>query len=150
MGSRGSGLWDLLKERGHLGERGVGVNAVSPACPTPTCTEAPGRTPRGPHCHIWGLSLAGSALSPPLLAAGVTGILATELFDQMARPAAYMVCGALMWTMLFLVGLGFPFIMVGLPLPPGGAALGFVPVRMRTPVGGLHPRRRSLKGMGLS
>lgn len=55
---------------------------------------------------------------PPLLSAGVTGILATELFDQMARPAAYMVCGALMWTMLFLVGLGFPFIMVGLPLPP--------------------------------
>ncbi|XP_032458880.1 solute carrier family 2, facilitated glucose transporter member 11 isoform X4 [Phocoena sinus] len=46
--------------------------------------------------------------------AGVTGILATELFDQMARPAAYMVCGTLMWTMLFLVGLGFPFIMEGL------------------------------------
>ncbi|XP_044785813.1 solute carrier family 2, facilitated glucose transporter member 11 isoform X6 [Bubalus bubalis] len=43
--------------------------------------------------------------------AGVTGILATELFDQMARPAAYMVYGALMWTMLFLVGLVFPFIM---------------------------------------
>lgn len=40
-----------------------------------------------------------------------------ELFDQTARPAAYMVCGALMWTMLFLVGLGFPFILVGLPLP---------------------------------
>uniref|UniRef100_A0A8C0X1N9 Solute carrier family 2, facilitated glucose transporter member 5 n=1 Tax=Castor canadensis TaxID=51338 RepID=A0A8C0X1N9_CASCN len=46
--------------------------------------------------------------------AGVTGILAMELFDQMARPAAYVVCGALMWTMLFLVGLGFPFIMEGL------------------------------------
>uniref|UniRef100_A0A8B9YAR5 Solute carrier family 2 member 11 n=1 Tax=Bos mutus grunniens TaxID=30521 RepID=A0A8B9YAR5_BOSMU len=46
--------------------------------------------------------------------AGVTGILATELFDQMARPAAYMVCGVLMWTMLFLVGLVFPFIMEGL------------------------------------
>ncbi|XP_045675826.1 solute carrier family 2, facilitated glucose transporter member 11 isoform X6 [Phyllostomus hastatus] len=46
--------------------------------------------------------------------AGVTGILATELFDQTARPAAYMVCGALMWTMLFLVGLGFPFLMEGL------------------------------------
>lgn len=67
----------------------------------------------------------------------------------MARPAAYMVCGALMWIMLFLVGLGFPFIMVGLPLPPGGAALGVVPVRMRTPVGGLHPRTLRLKGMGL-
>ncbi|XP_069352812.1 solute carrier family 2, facilitated glucose transporter member 11 isoform X2 [Eulemur rufifrons] len=46
--------------------------------------------------------------------AGVTGILATELFDQTARPAAYMICGVLMWTMLFLVGLGFPFIMEGL------------------------------------
>ncbi|XP_036923284.1 solute carrier family 2, facilitated glucose transporter member 11 isoform X3 [Sturnira hondurensis] len=46
--------------------------------------------------------------------AGVTGILATELFDQMARPAAYTICGALMWTMLFLVGLGFPFLMEGL------------------------------------
>ncbi|KAM7051737.1 LOW QUALITY PROTEIN: solute carrier family 2, facilitated glucose transporter member 11 [Molossus nigricans] len=46
--------------------------------------------------------------------AGVTGILATELFDQVARPAAYMVFGALMWTLLFLVGLGFPFIMEGL------------------------------------
>ncbi|XP_058148743.1 solute carrier family 2, facilitated glucose transporter member 11 isoform X2 [Dasypus novemcinctus] len=46
--------------------------------------------------------------------AGVTGILATELFDQMARPAAYVVCGVLMWTMLFLVGLAFPFITEGL------------------------------------
>ncbi|XP_006874997.1 PREDICTED: solute carrier family 2, facilitated glucose transporter member 11 [Chrysochloris asiatica] len=46
--------------------------------------------------------------------AGVTGILATELFDQTARPAAYMVCGALLWIMLFLVGLGFPFLMEGL------------------------------------
>ncbi|XP_032731903.1 solute carrier family 2, facilitated glucose transporter member 11 isoform X2 [Lontra canadensis] len=42
--------------------------------------------------------------------AGVTVILATELFDQKARPAAYMVGGALVWTLLFLVGLGFPFI----------------------------------------
>ncbi|VFV29789.1 solute carrier family [Lynx pardinus] len=46
--------------------------------------------------------------------AGVTGILAMELFDQKARPAASMVCRVLMWTMLFLVGLGFPFIMEGL------------------------------------
>ncbi|XP_005396471.1 PREDICTED: solute carrier family 2, facilitated glucose transporter member 11 isoform X1 [Chinchilla lanigera] len=46
--------------------------------------------------------------------AGVTGILATELFDQMARPAAYVVCGVLMWTMLFLVGLGFPFMLASL------------------------------------
>lgn len=62
---------------------------------------------------------AGSPLSPLLLLAGVTGILATELFDQKARPAAYMVAGALVWTLLFLVGLGFPFLKVGLPcLPP--------------------------------
>ncbi|XP_062942897.1 solute carrier family 2, facilitated glucose transporter member 11 isoform X4 [Cynocephalus volans] len=46
--------------------------------------------------------------------AGVTGILSTELFDHTARPAAYVVCGVLMWTMLFLVGLGFPFLMEGL------------------------------------
>uniref|UniRef100_A0A667HR45 Major facilitator superfamily (MFS) profile domain-containing protein n=1 Tax=Lynx canadensis TaxID=61383 RepID=A0A667HR45_LYNCA len=46
--------------------------------------------------------------------AGVTGILAMELFDQKAQPAASMVCRVLMWTMLFLVGLGFPFIMEGL------------------------------------
>ncbi|KAG8523135.1 Solute carrier family 2, facilitated glucose transporter member 11 [Galemys pyrenaicus] len=46
--------------------------------------------------------------------AGVTGILPTELFDQMARPAAYMICGSLMWIMLFLAGLGFPFLMEGL------------------------------------
>ncbi|XP_023576731.1 solute carrier family 2, facilitated glucose transporter member 11 isoform X2 [Octodon degus] len=46
--------------------------------------------------------------------AGVTGILATELFDQTARPAAYVVCGVLMWTMLFLVGLGFPFMLESL------------------------------------
>ncbi|XP_060050837.1 solute carrier family 2, facilitated glucose transporter member 11 isoform X2 [Erinaceus europaeus] len=46
--------------------------------------------------------------------AGVTGILATELFDQMARPAAYMICGALLWIMLFLVGLIYPFLMEGL------------------------------------
>ncbi|XP_045881592.1 solute carrier family 2, facilitated glucose transporter member 11 isoform X2 [Meles meles] len=46
--------------------------------------------------------------------AGVTGILAMELFDQKARPAACMVGGALVWTLLFLVGLGFPFIKEGL------------------------------------
>nr|XP_003478003.1 solute carrier family 2, facilitated glucose transporter member 11 isoform X1 [Cavia porcellus]XP_023416570.1 solute carrier family 2, facilitated glucose transporter member 11 isoform X1 [Cavia porcellus] len=46
--------------------------------------------------------------------AGVTGILATELFDQTARPAAYMVCGMLMWTMLFLLWLGFPFMLASL------------------------------------
>ncbi|XP_063518948.1 solute carrier family 2, facilitated glucose transporter member 11 isoform X1 [Pongo pygmaeus] len=64
----------------------------------------------------WTLYLAMACIFAFILSfgigpAGVTGILATELFDQMARPAACMVCGALMWIMLFLVGLGFPFIM---------------------------------------
>lgn len=46
--------------------------------------------------------------------AGVTGILPAELFDQMARPAAYMVAGAMMWLNLFLIGMAFPFIVSGL------------------------------------
>ncbi|XP_016296367.1 solute carrier family 2, facilitated glucose transporter member 11 [Sinocyclocheilus anshuiensis] len=46
--------------------------------------------------------------------AGVTGILPAELFDQMARPAAYMVAGSMMWLNLFLIGMAFPFIVKGL------------------------------------
>ncbi|XP_041671023.1 solute carrier family 2, facilitated glucose transporter member 11-like [Cheilinus undulatus] len=46
--------------------------------------------------------------------AGVTGILPAEIFDQSARPAAYMVAGSLMWLSLFLVGMLFPFIVSGL------------------------------------
>ncbi|CAN9508921.1 unnamed protein product [Ophioblennius macclurei] len=42
--------------------------------------------------------------------AGVTGMLPTELFDQAARPAAYMIAGSLMWLSLFSVGMMFPFI----------------------------------------
>lgn len=42
--------------------------------------------------------------------AGVTGILPTEIFDQAARPAAYMVAGSLLWICLFCVGMLFPFI----------------------------------------
>ncbi|XP_039644117.1 solute carrier family 2, facilitated glucose transporter member 11-like [Perca fluviatilis] len=41
--------------------------------------------------------------------AGVTGILPAEIFDQAARPAAYMVAGSCMWISLFLVGMLFPF-----------------------------------------
>lgn len=76
----------------------------------------------------WGRQACLAAPSEPLLPAGVTGILATELFDQTTRPAAYMVCGVLMWTMLFVVGLGFPFIMVGLPevLSPSAARGGSI------------------------
>ena len=46
--------------------------------------------------------------------AGVTGILPAEIFDQAARPAAYMVAGSCMWISLFLVGMLFPFIVKGL------------------------------------
>ncbi|XP_071384383.1 solute carrier family 2, facilitated glucose transporter member 11 [Centroberyx affinis] len=46
--------------------------------------------------------------------AGVTGILPAEIFDQAARPAAYMVAGSLMWISLLLVGMVFPFIVGGL------------------------------------
>nr|XP_057917143.1 solute carrier family 2, facilitated glucose transporter member 11-like [Doryrhamphus excisus] len=42
--------------------------------------------------------------------AGVTGVLPAEIFDQSARPAAYMVAGSLMWLSLFLLGMLFPFI----------------------------------------
>uniref|UniRef100_A0A672IQZ8 Solute carrier family 2, facilitated glucose transporter member 5 n=1 Tax=Salarias fasciatus TaxID=181472 RepID=A0A672IQZ8_SALFA len=42
--------------------------------------------------------------------AGVTGILPAEIFDQAARPAAYMIAGSMMWMSLFLVGMLFPFI----------------------------------------
>lgn len=124
---QGSGLWDLLKEHGHLGEGWVDVNAMSPAYPHPHLYWGFWKNTKGPPLPHLGQgegragqgALAGSPLSLPLLPAGVTGILATELFDQKARPAAYMVCGAIMWTMLFLVGLGFPFLMVGLPSPWG-------------------------------
>lgn len=46
--------------------------------------------------------------------AGVTGILPAEIFDQAARPVAYMVAGSFMWISLFLVGMLFPFIIKGL------------------------------------
>ncbi|KAF3856264.1 hypothetical protein F7725_016987 [Dissostichus mawsoni] len=46
-----------------------------------------------------------------LMGAGVTGILPTELFDQTARPAAYMIAGSMMWLNLFIMGMIFPFLM---------------------------------------
>ncbi|XP_041818922.1 solute carrier family 2, facilitated glucose transporter member 11-like [Chelmon rostratus] len=46
--------------------------------------------------------------------AGVSGILPAEIFDQAARPAAYMVAGSLMWMSLFLAGMLIPFIVSGL------------------------------------
>ncbi|KAK1796564.1 hypothetical protein P4O66_009601 [Electrophorus voltai] len=46
--------------------------------------------------------------------AGVTGILPTEIFNQTARPAAYMIAGSLMWLNLFIIGMVFPFLVSGL------------------------------------
>lgn len=46
------------------------------------------------------------------LVAGVTVILPTEIFNQTARPAAYMISGSLMWLNLFVVGMVFPFLVV--------------------------------------
>ncbi|XP_055070019.2 solute carrier family 2, facilitated glucose transporter member 11 isoform X1 [Misgurnus anguillicaudatus] len=46
--------------------------------------------------------------------AGVTVILPTELFNQTARPAAYMIFGSLLWLNLFVVGMVFPFLVNGL------------------------------------
>uniref|UniRef100_A0A670ZVU9 Solute carrier family 2, facilitated glucose transporter member 5 n=1 Tax=Pseudonaja textilis TaxID=8673 RepID=A0A670ZVU9_PSETE len=48
--------------------------------------------------------------------AGVTGIIPTEIFDQVSRPAAYTISGSLLWINLFLVGLAFPFVMVTLAI----------------------------------
>nr|XP_057921233.1 solute carrier family 2, facilitated glucose transporter member 11 [Doryrhamphus excisus]XP_057921234.1 solute carrier family 2, facilitated glucose transporter member 11 [Doryrhamphus excisus]XP_057921235.1 solute carrier family 2, facilitated glucose transporter member 11 [Doryrhamphus excisus] len=42
--------------------------------------------------------------------AGVTGVLPTEVFNQTARPAAYMIAGSMMWINLFIVGMIFPFL----------------------------------------
>ncbi|XP_012728149.2 solute carrier family 2, facilitated glucose transporter member 11 isoform X2 [Fundulus heteroclitus] len=46
--------------------------------------------------------------------AGVTVILPTEIFNQTARPAAYMIAGSMMWLNLFIVGMIFPFLVSGL------------------------------------
>lgn len=48
-------------------------------------------------------------LSP---SAGVTGVLPTEIFNQAARPAAYMIAGSMMWINLFITGMVFPFLVV--------------------------------------
>ncbi|XP_030585894.1 solute carrier family 2, facilitated glucose transporter member 11 [Archocentrus centrarchus] len=46
--------------------------------------------------------------------AGVTGVLPTEIFNQTARPAAYMIAGSMMWLNLFIIGMIFPFLVSGL------------------------------------
>ncbi|XP_078082217.1 solute carrier family 2, facilitated glucose transporter member 11-like [Mustelus asterias] len=54
-----------------------------------------------------------SILSFGIGPAGVTGIIPMEIFDQTARPAAYMINGSLQWINLTIVGLAFPFIVEG-------------------------------------
>ncbi|XP_057194862.1 solute carrier family 2, facilitated glucose transporter member 11 isoform X2 [Triplophysa rosa] len=72
-------------------------------------------------CHIvnWMPYLSMACLFSYILSfgmgpAGVTGILPTEIFNQTARPAAYMIAGSLMWLNLFVVGMIFPFLVSGL------------------------------------
>uniref|UniRef100_UPI00398E3787 solute carrier family 2, facilitated glucose transporter member 11-like n=1 Tax=Pristiophorus japonicus TaxID=55135 RepID=UPI00398E3787 len=42
--------------------------------------------------------------------AGVTGIIPMEIFDQTARPAAYVISGSLLWINFIFVGMTFPFV----------------------------------------
>ncbi|XP_072443329.1 solute carrier family 2, facilitated glucose transporter member 11-like isoform X3 [Chiloscyllium punctatum] len=55
-----------------------------------------------------------SILSFGIGPAGVTGVIPMEIFDQTARPAAYMINGSLLWINLTIVGMLFPFIVEGL------------------------------------
>ncbi|XP_032899533.1 solute carrier family 2, facilitated glucose transporter member 11-like isoform X2 [Amblyraja radiata] len=55
-----------------------------------------------------------SILSFGIGPAGVTAVIPSEIFDQTARPAAYMINGSLFWINLILIGLTFPFIVEGL------------------------------------
>ncbi|KAK4812938.1 hypothetical protein QYF61_001053 [Mycteria americana] len=52
--------------------------------------------------------------------AGVTGVLPTEAFDQMSRPAAYMICGSLLWFNLFLK-MSYSLFLLAFVLGIGGA-----------------------------
>ncbi|XP_055511213.1 solute carrier family 2, facilitated glucose transporter member 11-like isoform X2 [Leucoraja erinacea] len=55
-----------------------------------------------------------SILSFGIGPAGVTAVIPSEIFDQTARPAAYMINGSLFWINLILIGMTFPFIVEGL------------------------------------
>ncbi|XP_072921498.1 solute carrier family 2, facilitated glucose transporter member 11-like isoform X2 [Hemitrygon akajei] len=60
------------------------------------------------------ISIFASILSFGIGPAGVTGIIPMEIFDQTARPAAYMINGFLFWINFIIIGLTFPFIVEGL------------------------------------
>ncbi|XP_032899535.1 solute carrier family 2, facilitated glucose transporter member 11-like isoform X1 [Amblyraja radiata] len=60
------------------------------------------------------ICIFASILSFGIGPAGVTGIIPMEIFDQTARPAAYMINGCLFWINFIIVGLTFPFLIEGL------------------------------------
>ncbi|XP_041058566.1 solute carrier family 2, facilitated glucose transporter member 11-like isoform X1 [Carcharodon carcharias] len=60
------------------------------------------------------ICIFASILSFGIGPAGVTGVIPMEIFDQTARPAAYMINGSLLWINLIVVGMTFPFIIEGL------------------------------------
>lgn len=66
------------------------------------------------------MKLSSSRCVLYFFSAGVTGLLPTELFNQTARPAAYMIAGSMMWLNLFITGMLFPFLVVSLSLHPSG------------------------------
>ncbi|XP_067911336.1 solute carrier family 2, facilitated glucose transporter member 11-like isoform X2 [Heterodontus francisci] len=61
-----------------------------------------------------------SILSFGIGPAGVTGVIPMEIFDQTARPAAYMINGSLFWISLTVVGMTFPFIIMDTKIFFGG------------------------------
>ncbi|XP_072103626.1 solute carrier family 2, facilitated glucose transporter member 11-like [Mobula birostris] len=60
------------------------------------------------------ISIFASILSFGIGPAGVTGIIPMEIFDQTARPSAYMFNGFLFWINFIIIRLTFPFIVEGL------------------------------------
>ncbi|XP_072443322.1 solute carrier family 2, facilitated glucose transporter member 11-like isoform X1 [Chiloscyllium punctatum] len=60
------------------------------------------------------ICIFASILSFGIGPAGVTGVIPMEIFDQTARPAAYMINGSLLWINLIVIGMTFPLIVEGL------------------------------------
>ncbi|XP_072353768.1 solute carrier family 2, facilitated glucose transporter member 11-like isoform X3 [Scyliorhinus torazame] len=63
------------------------------------------------------ICIFASILSFGIGPAGVTGVIPMEIFDQTARPTAYMINGSLLWINLIIVGMTFPFIMLTNTVP---------------------------------
>ncbi|XP_069789109.1 solute carrier family 2, facilitated glucose transporter member 11-like isoform X2 [Narcine bancroftii] len=60
------------------------------------------------------ICIFASILSFGLGPAGVSGVIPMEIFDQTARPAAYMINGCLLWINFIIVSLSFPFLVEAL------------------------------------